>query len=114
MVSDQQAQAPKPHFFRLSEPEGKQQYNKLLEENPHIRVIDTYETQLRELFVLDNPPLNFDKAELAKQFAAHRDTHYHGRPPEESGVWVYLPWRHVMLHLLEDEGFQKVRTGRNR
>jgi hypothetical protein len=114
MKDDQQAQPPQPHFFALSQAADREKYDRLLAENPHLRLIDTYETQLRELFVLDNPPLNFNKPELEKQFAAHRDEHYGEGKPEEAGLWVYLPWRHVLLHLLEDESFQKVRTGRNR
>ena len=107
-------QAPRPRFFSLSQPADKQQRDQLVAENPHLRVIDTYETQLKELFVLDNPPLNFNKPELEKHFAAHRDAHYGSGGAEAAGQWIYLPWRHVLLHLLDDEGFQKVRTGRNR
>ena len=31
-----------------------------------------------------------------------------------AGQWVYLPWRHTLLHILDDAGFHQVRTGRNR
>jgi molybdopterin/thiamine biosynthesis adenylyltransferase len=82
--------------------------------DPHVSVIDTYDTQLKELFVLDHPPLNLNKPQLEKEFPAYRDAHYTGREPWQVGVWAYLPWRDVLLHLLPDADFQHVRTARNR
>jgi hypothetical protein len=105
---------PKPVFFDLSSKEDQDNLSQLLEENPLINVIDTYNTQLEELFVLDNPWLNLNPPQKEKEFMKHREEHYGKREAWEAGVWVYLPWRHSLLHILEDNGFQQVRTGRNR
>lgn len=105
---------PEPQFFNLSKSEEQDALSQLLEENPHTKVIDTYETQLEELFVLDNPWLNMDPPKKAKEFAAHKDEHFGKSELHQVGNWVYLPWRHVLLHILDDAGFQQVRTGRNR
>lgn len=105
---------PKPQFFDLSKSGGQATLSQLLERNPHTKIIDTYETQLQELFILDNPWLNLNPPQKAKEFARHRDQHYGKGEPWTVGKWVYLPWRHSLLHLLDDAGFQQVRTGRNR
>ena len=107
-------EAPQPQFFDVSQTEDRKQLSVLLQENPHLSIIDTYETQIKELFVLQNPWLNLNKPKLEQEFPAYRDAHFAGREPWEVGVWVYLSWRDVLLHLLPDADFQHVRTARNR
>lgn len=104
---------PKPQWFDASREEARKQLSNLLEQHPHVAVIDTYETQLKELLTLEHPKLYQDKARLAEEFGPFRDVHYAGRQPWESGLWCYLPWREVLLHLLPDADFQRVRTARN-
>ncbi len=105
---------PKPQFFDLSNKEDQSSLSQLLKEQPHITVIDTYETQLKELFILDNPPLNMNPPQLKEEFKKHKAEHYKNKEDYEVGNWVYLPWRHSLLHILDDDGYQQVRTGRNR
>lgn len=105
---------PAPRFFRLMRDEDREALRRLLDERPHSVVIDTYETQLKELFVLQNPWLHMDKPRRDAEFAPYRAAHCGDRELEEMGVWVYLPWREVHLHILEDAEFQQVRTARNR
>ena len=105
---------PRPQFFDASAKKAQTRLLRLCAASPHLSVIDTYETQLRELFVLHHPPLYQDRARLAAEFAPYRDAHYAGREPWQAGVWAYLPWREVLLHLLPDADFQCVRTARNR
>ncbi len=105
---------PKPIFFSLSNSDDAARLSDLLDQNPHIKIIDTYDTQLKELFTLNNPALKMNPPELAKQFEAYQKEHYQDLDPRQAGSWVYLPWRFVLLHLLQDKDFQQVRTGRNR
>ncbi len=107
-------QPPKPRFFNLSDTDDRDGLSQLLDQNSHTLVIDTYETQLKELFVLDNPWLNFEPPRKETEFTQYRDKHYGKNEPWQAGKWVYLPWRHTLLHVLDDAGFQQVRTGRNR
>lgn len=107
-------QPPLPDFFHLSNKEDAVRLSELLDKNSHIKIIDTYDTQLKELFTLNNPALKMNPPELAKQFAVYQQEHYQGKEPQLAGNWIYLPWRYVLLHLLKDEDFQQVRTGRNR
>ncbi|MDP3685808.1 MAG: ThiF family adenylyltransferase [bacterium] len=105
---------PKPQFFDLSREDDQARISELLEQHLHLTVIDRYEQQLKELFVLDHPTLYQDKARLGVEFAPYRDARSAGREPWQAGVWAYLPWREVLLHLLPDAEFQHVRTARNR
>src|SRR5690606_25672346 len=36
-----------------------------------------------------------------------------GADPYEYGVWVYYPWSHRLVHLLDEKEFVEVRTNRN-
>lgn len=105
---------PKPQFFNLAEKDGQVKLEQLLDKNPHISVIDTYDTQLKELFILDNPWLNMNPPQCDKEFKEHQAKHYGSQEPYQAGSWVYFPWRFTLLHILDDAGYQQVRTGRNR
>ncbi|MAF80906.1 hypothetical protein CL628_02730 [bacterium] len=107
-------EAPQPQFFDLSDTKDAQQLEALLNQKPQTRVVDTYETQLLELLILNNPPLQNMPEDREKQFATHRDEHFGSSEPWQAGKWVYLSWRHALLHILDDDAYQQVRTGRNR
>lgn len=104
---------PKPIFFDLKITEDQAKLENLLDEDPRIRIIDTYETQLQELFVLEHPSLHDNATQKAKEFAPYREAHYAGQPAWQAGTWAYIPWRSCLLHLLDDDGYQQVRTARN-
>lgn len=105
---------PKPSFFDLSKLTDLEKLDRLLRDQPSPAVIDTYEQQLKELFVVEHPWLNLDPPRREQEFAAFRTQYYGASQGWEMGVWVYLPWRHVLLHLLPDADYQRVRTARNR
>lgn len=105
---------PRPAFFDLSRAPEREAVAALLTERSHLTVIDRYEQQLKELFILENPVLSMQRDRLEAEFPAYREAHYAGREPREPGLWVYLPWRETLLHLLPDAEYQKVRTARNR
>lgn len=109
-----QPSSPKPIFFDLSKTEGKEQFTQLLEKKSTLRIIDTYEQQLKELFVIQNPALNLFREKRDSEFISYRDNHYGSKEPHQAGLWVYLPWRDTVLHILTDNQFQIVRTARNR
>lgn len=105
--------APQPIFFRLNTKEDQKKIEEILDD-PNLTVIDTYNSQLKEYFVLQNPWLHMDHAKRDAEFEKYRTEHYGSSDEWQAGVWVYLPWRHTLLHLLDDDAFQVVRTGRNR
>jgi len=105
---------PMPQFFDLSNKKDVHLLDKLLTEKPNTRIINTYDDQLKEWFVLQNPSLYQDKLKRDKEFNKFCRQYYAGKLEHEVGLWVYLPWRDTLLHLLEDDKFHEVRTGRNR
>lgn len=105
---------PQPKIFRLSKRSEQIKLRKLLKEYPHTHIIDTYDNQLREWFVLQKPWLHLDHEARDKEFAAFSVEHHKKKQEWQAGVWVYLSWRHTLLHLLEQEMYQEVRTSRNR
>lgn len=78
-------------IFFTQEKESERQA--LLIEKPHIRQVDTYADQVKD----------FEKIQSLA-----------GTPAEAGeGVWVYYPWREVMVHILPEEAYKIVRLSRN-
>lgn len=98
-----------PSFFRLSDPNDKRLFVQLINQNPHVKIYDQIESQLRELMKIRAPEKKFSAPELAA--AAH--AYLNGVDPENYGVWVYYPWSGNMVHLLDEEEFIELRTSRN-
>ena len=108
-------QEPKPIFFNLADTADQEELSHQLEQNPQLEVIDTYESQLLDFFVInDNPSLHLNHALRDEKFEEYKKEHYAGKEPWQAGKWVLLPWRNTVLHVLDDEAYQVVRTGRNR
>lgn len=106
--------SPKPIIFDLSNEADQKKIIGLLDRNPTLTIIDTYVQQLKELFVINNPPLRFAPEKLDVEFDAFYNSHLANSEAWQVGRWVYLPWRSILLHLLEDKSYQEVRTARNR
>lgn len=70
---------------------------------------DTLENQLAELVISREPALKQDPAGVLA--AVKRELA--GRSWEEFGVWVYYPWRGVLVRLLPEGLFSELRTNRN-
>lgn len=105
---------PHSRFFDLAHEGDRKELTTLLENNPHTQVIDTYESQLLDYFVLQNPWLQIDPPRREQEFSEFRKEHFGDGDSWAAGRWVYLPWRHVLIHVLNDDQYQVVRTGRNR
>lgn len=67
---------PRPQFFRLSKTSAQEELSEILEKDPHVKIIDTYESQLKEFFVLENPWLHLNHEQRDKEFIPYRDVHY--------------------------------------
>lgn len=96
-------------FFRLDDESGRIDFDKLCSTHPEIMKRDSIEAQLKDLVKLENPSrvlTDSDYAQLIEQKLK-------GRSMEEYGVWVYYPWRNLVVHMLDEVEFVKVRTIRN-
>jgi hypothetical protein len=98
-----------PSFYRLSNPEDKEQFNLLISKNPKLFIFDELQSQLEELIKSQNPKTVFKKDQLTKAAMEYMEN----RIWEEYGVWVFYPWTNRVVHILDEEEFVVVRTNRN-
>lgn len=101
-----------PVIFNLSDTSAVSAVRELIASGGIKRVVDDYAEQLRELFQIENPTIVYTPGFqtefenwLSKEIPA--DNSVHGR-------WVFYPWIYTLVHVLDDEAYQRVRTARNR
>ncbi|WP_425637533.1 Rv1355c family protein [Algoriphagus yeomjeoni] len=97
-----------PSIFKPSDFSDSSIFNELYH-NSEVTVLDKLDDQVAELVKVDNPTLSFTKEELSTRvshfFVEHDRSNY--------GNWVYFPWKKVLVRLLPEEDFIRVRTARN-
>jgi len=91
----------------------KKQLAVLKTQNPGLLVKDEYESQLEELFLLRNPRFRFIK-EYKNDFRGFVSRHKkNGVDLSECGKWFFFPWLRTVVHILDEQEFFEMRTGRN-
>ncbi|MGB0806253.1 MAG: Rv1355c family protein [Salibacteraceae bacterium] len=98
----------KPVFFRLNNESSKLSLNTLLSENPHISVTNEIEGQVRELIKSRYP-----KGLKKEDFDCKVKSMFGDMSSDHFGVWVYYPWVHKLVHILDEKEFIELRTNRN-
>ncbi|RAI86033.1 Rv1355c family protein [Algoriphagus yeomjeoni] len=97
-----------PSIFKPSDFSDSSIFNELYH-NSEVSLLDKLDDQVAELVKVDNPTLSFTKEELSTRvshfFVEHDRSNY--------GNWVYFPWKKVLVRLLPEEDFIRVRTARN-
>lgn len=94
-----------PQIFRPSNHSDLQE----LLTSPTIEKKDVIDSQLRELFTIRHPKEQDDQSAF-KKF----ESKYVGEKSKaETGVWVYFPWKHTIVHMLDEDDFYTLRTSRN-
>src|SRR5689334_16892684 len=85
----------------------------LVKSHPEISVVDQYNQQLEELFLLRNPQYKFNKEykEPLQNFIIETRSK---QAPEEDGTWFYFPWNNQLVHYLPEDLHFEMRTGRNK
>lgn len=102
----------KPSLFDLNNHEDCEILNKLFLKHKIQIISDDYKEQQRELFAVRNPQLAYNE-----KFDSLFEEYYHKFTEKDllcTGRWVYFPWSGSLVHVLEDDEFQLVRTSRNR
>lgn len=99
----------KPIFFDCS----KENFQSFKERLSIVEIIDFYQDQLEELFLIRNPQFRFqlDIEDKQGQFVKKQLESSNG---DEVGTWVYFPWSRLLCHYLPDEMHQELRTARNK
>jgi hypothetical protein len=95
-------------FFRLLEKSDRSLFRELISLNPTIVKVDNIRNQLKELIRIEHPAetLDVEAIEAAVEVRLGEDA-------SSYGCWVYYPWLHTVVHVLDEEEFFKVRSARN-
>ncbi len=96
----------KPIFVK---PDDTELLNTLRKDNL-VNVIDTIDSQLRELIKSKNPQRILNEQEYAQLIAEH----INHISTENYGIWAYYPWNKNLIHILDEKEFIELRTSRNK
>jgi tRNA A37 threonylcarbamoyladenosine dehydratase len=102
-----------PRILNLQESVDRAKLSRLISDRKIQHVVDDYREQQRELFQVRNPTRVYT-ADFELDFSGYIETLERDLPLWQHGNWVYFPWVCTVVHLLDDEEFQLVRTARNR
>jgi len=92
----------RPIILDLSVDGDRKNLAKLFKEKKIDNVIDSYDTQIRELNEVNNPSL-----------IAHAPQKLDYKLKMDEGVWVYFDWKRTLVHLLKEKEYVRLRTSRN-
>lgn len=105
--------AEKPMIFDLRNHNDREKFSTVASKEFIKKIVDDYEEQQKEYFGILNPTLVY-RPDFENNFQDHLKTLTRDCPLWQHGRWVYFPWLFTVVHILEDEAFQTVRTARNR
>ncbi len=101
----------KPLMFRLKNEFQKNAFEALLLSNKNLQVFDHIHSQVQELIKCLQPTIVFlPPIALANAI----EQQFEGKPSDEYGTWVYYPWAEKLVHILDEQEYQIVRTNRNK
>jgi len=75
--------------------------------------VDAYSELLEDLFLIRNPKYKFEK-DYKKDLKKFVEEHCAGKDIETCGSWFLFPWNNFLVHFLDDELHQELRTARNK
>ena len=83
--------------------------------NGSIRIIDHYKEQLQELYDIKHPADFVNKNNL---YLKNREEEISSKIKKDLkkklGKWIWYPWNNALVHIVDDEQFQELRTSRNK
>ncbi|MFJ2837892.1 ThiF family adenylyltransferase [Nocardia sp. NPDC087230] len=100
----------RPVLLDASSPEGLRDLEALAGSDAVGAVHDTIDDQLDELIRCEDPAVS----QTVESLAASRRRICGETALWRWGTWVFYPWNGRLVHVLPREGFQRVRTDRNR
>ena len=100
-------------IFNLQNKSDQQELSTYIKREKIMRFRDDYEEQLKEYFSVINPHLVYQPGFL-ENFRDYLSDLQKTTPLWQQGRYVYFPWLFTLVHILEDEKFQIVRTARNK
>ncbi|MBX4210632.1 ThiF family adenylyltransferase [Candidatus Parcubacteria bacterium] len=103
----------KPQIFDLSERADQANVDKLFNDGRIQFVSDDYKEEQLELFGVKNPSKVYTPT-FKQQFKEFYDNLQKNTPLWQDGKWVFYPWLSKLVHILDEDDFQLVRTARNK
>ena len=97
---------------QILDPKRQKAKIQVFQKNAHIHIVDTFEGQLEELFLVRHPKLKMNPAKAKTQVAQFLALQKE-KPFQEQGKWVYFPWNNTFVHILAENDFFELRTARN-
>lgn len=77
------------------------------------KILDTYQDQIKELFLIRNPRYRFENYSQS-QLNQFIKRHKKGQDWHMFGNWFYFPWNNTLVHYLPQKLHQELRTARNK
>lgn len=99
-----------PIHFQIAKTEHLRSLEALLAEHPSIKIYDTIEFQLLELFETRHPERDQNVHDQQQEIRAHIGS----TPIWAYGCWVYFPWSQRLVHVLPQNEYRELRSNRNR
>ncbi len=109
------SRATQVQLFVMSDKNAAKNLQDFLENNTGIEVIDNYAEQYAELLLSKNAQLYRANYEIqVASISEMLSQHYGSSKPWQLGSWVYFPWKRQLVHILDQENFEALRTIRNK
>ena len=103
----------KPTIFDINIKEDETSIANLLNDNKIQHVVDDFKEQLSEFFAVKNPSKVFSPT-FKEELESYISSLEKEKPFQYHGKWVYFPWLSTLVHILDENDFQLVRTARNK
>lgn len=96
--------------FRLKNEDDAFAFDNLIASNANVVVVDQIWDQLTDLVKI----LFIGQLHSESDITCAIENHIGSSTQQEYGVWIYYPWKNVIVHLLDEEEFLIVKTNRNK
>ncbi len=107
--------APDPVVIKMDKPDAQKQLQTLIKNSEPQAIVDNYAEQYAELLLSKNAHLYRANHEVQVDSIKNLlDEHYGKADPWTLGAWSYFPWSGQLIHVLNQEDFEDLRTIRNR
>jgi hypothetical protein len=104
----------RPQLFRLTNADEEAAVESLIEKGAIVETVDAMPEAVEDLFKITHPYIAPNSPEFKKSYQRYLERYCDGLTLEDTGVWVYYPWRASLVHLPEADDYQKLRTARNK
>jgi len=78
-----------------------------------LKIVDDFESQLLELFLIRNPQFRFNK-DYKESYEKFSGDFLKTKDSKTAGNWFFFPWNKTLIHYLPEEEYFEVRTARNK